>query len=341
MDEGYKPPLKKEENNPIKEEILEEEGKKLSRDIARKYIYVRNKEKYPLPFEEYKIYHIDGKLFNDSVNNLYLCTKEQRNALYAEQLRRKKPFESSKEIDLFLQKTGATSPEISKDRRVYEKINEKIPLYWKQREIRQQTRPREDLHPELRKKIIEEIKEKEDDIEEKREESRVYSIPPKRHPELKKRIIEEIKEAEEKQRKGSRRKLNLTEKIVLLIGILAVIGLFLFVFKSYIFHKTTEIQGQPFNLSNSKLQNTSEQFFNYEIRTDRYFIIVINNEDKSFNLEIGYNRYSQALSINENTSIEAFIPAKGDVLLKDPGFSRDLGCVEKDCEVSIISSKII
>src|SRR4030042_1119175 len=152
MEDIENPPLKKEDNNPIKEEILEEEGKKLSRDIARKYIYVRNKEKYPLSFEEYKIYHIDGKLFNDSPENLYLCTKEQRNALYAEQLRRKKPFKSAEEIDLFLERIGRHTPEIYKDRRIYEKgYNTKIPLYWKQKETRKkQLALPVDPHPEIR-----------------------------------------------------------------------------------------------------------------------------------------------------------------------------------------------
>ena len=135
-DEEESPLERGDDKNPIKEEILEEEGKKLSRDIARKHIYVKNKERYPLPFEEYKIYHIDGKLFNDSPDNLYLCTKEQRNALYAEQLRRGKPFSSSKEIDLFLGEIGKVSPEISKDKKIYEKTETKIPLYWRQRETR-------------------------------------------------------------------------------------------------------------------------------------------------------------------------------------------------------------
>jgi hypothetical protein len=341
MSEGEIPPLKKEGNNPIKEEILEEEGKKLSRDIARKYIYVRNKEKYPLPFEEYKLYHIDGKLFNDSPDNLYLCTKEQRKALYAEQMKRQKPFESSKEIDEFLQKIGKNYPEISKDRRIYEKrYNTKIPLYWKQRETRKrQLAPIKDPHPELREKLIDEIRNVEDEIEEIKEESRFYSLPPKRHPELRKRLIEEIKEAEDLKKRG--RRMTLTEKIILLVVILAVTGIFLFIFKNYLFIKPQEIQGKPFDLSKSKLQTniSSEQFFRYEIRTDRYFILVINNENEGLNLEIEYNRYSHALEINENKTIKAYVPAKDNVLLKDPEFSRDLGCIKNDCEVSIISSR--
>jgi hypothetical protein len=334
--------IKRDETNPVKDEVLEDEGKKLSRDIARKYIYVRNKEKYPLPFEEYKIYHIDGKLFNDAVENMYLCTKEQRNALYSEQLKRRRPFASAKEIDTFLERIGRFSPEISKDKRIYERrYNTKIPLYWKQKELRKKQAFAEDPHPELREKLVGEIKDVEDKIEQKREESRFYTIPPKRHPELKKRLIDELREAEDKQKGIHRRRITLTEKIIFCIGIVAIIVLFIFAFKDHFFNNSNEIQSKPFDLSKSKLHmgTASEQLFSYEIRTDRYFILVINNEKTDLNLDIYYNRYSNSLDINENKTIQVSVPANDEVLVKDSGFSRDLGCVEGDCEVSIIYSK--
>jgi len=342
MGDEEKSPLKKEGNNPIKEEILEEEGKKLSRDIARKYIYVRNKEKYPLPFEEYKIYHIDSKIFNDAVENLYLCTKEQRNALYAEQLKRGKPFESSKEIYFFLEKVGKTSPEISKDKKIYQKTDTRIPLYWRQRETRNRQIPiKVDPHPELREGIVKEIRETEESIEEKREESRFYSMPPERHPELKKKLIEEIIEAESRKKGDYKRRRTFPEKIIIITGILIVLALLVLIFKDSIFNRNEEIQGESFNFTNSKLStmNSSEQLFNYEIRTDRYFILVTNYKDEGFNIQIRYNRYSEALKINENKTIYGYVPANSEKVLKDPSFSRDLGCLKEDCTVSIISSK--
>ncbi len=220
---------KKEERSPIKEEILEEEGKKLSRDIARKHIYIKNKSKYPLPFEEYKIYHIDGKLFNDSPENLYLCTKEQRKALYSEQLRRKRPFSSSMEIELFLDKIGKHSPEISKDKQIYENnYNPRIPLYWKQKETRRkQISNKDETHNELKDKIIEEIKEKEEEIKVEEEENQFYYHQKEKTPKLKKQLIQEIRETEAiKKIKEGKRKMTLTEKIIIAIGILIVILLF-------------------------------------------------------------------------------------------------------------------
>lgn len=337
---------KKEENNPIKEEVLEEEGKKLSRDIARKHIYFKNKEKYPLPFEEYKIYHIDGKLFNDSPENLYLCTKEQRNALYAEQLRRRKPFTSAVEIDLFLEKIGKTSPEISKDRRIYEReYNTKIPLYWKQKETRKkQTSPSEDPHPELRNSLIKEIKEKEEEIERKKQESRIYSVPPKRHPELKKQLIKEIREAEEKQKIGHRR-INPTERIILYAGIFIIILLFLFIFRNSIFNPDNNKKSaeEIFESSQSDfdVKSSSKQLLNYDIRTEKYFILIINKEKEDITLEIEYNRYSSELNINENKTMQFYIPKNDEVIFKDPEFSKDPRCIESDCTVTVIYSKTV
>ncbi|MGY4884427.1 MAG: hypothetical protein ACP5NZ_02500 [Nanobdellota archaeon] len=337
-------PSKKEESNPIKEEILEEEGKKLSRDIARKYIYVRNKEKYPLPFEEYKIYHIDGKLFNDSPGNLYLCTKEQRNALYAEQLKRRKPFSSAIEIDLFLEKIGKNSPEISKDRRIYERgYNAKIPLYWKQKESRKrQVLPPEDPHPELREKIIKEIQNKEEEIKREDEEKRFYSLPPKRHPELKKQLIQEIREAERKHSIEHKRIKTNTEKIIIIIGILVVIAIFFLIFKNSIFNSdkdATEIS-KNYN-TNSEIKSSSEQLLDYDVRTERYFILIINNEKEDLNIEIEYNRYSKALHVDENKTIQVYVRANEESLFKDSGFSKEPGCIENDCTVKIISSRTI
>ena len=337
--------LKKEEDNPIKKDILEDETKKLSRDIARKHIYVKNKEKYPLPFEEYKIYHIDGRLFNDSPENLYLCTKEQRKALYEEQLRRRRPFGSAAEIDAFLEKIGKTSPEISKDRRIYERGYAKIPLYWKQRDVRRKQTLPEDPHPELRKRLIKEIKEKEDEIERKREEGRIYSLPPKRHPELKKQLIQELREAEEKERIGHRRKLSVTEKVILFAGIFVVILLFLLIFKNTIFHKDKDSKLIDEIFDNSQvsmnIKSSSDRLLNYDIRTQKYFILIINNEKVNLNLEIEYNRHSDDLKIDDNRTIQVYVPAEDQSLFKDPEFSRDSRCIESDCNVTIIYSKTV
>ena len=65
----------------------------------------------------------------------------------------------------------------------------------------------------------------------------------------------------------------------------------------------------------------------------------MNNKDKELNLEIMYNRYSEALDVNENKTVRVHVPANDEVLLEDPGFSRDLGCLKEECDVAIISSE--
>jgi hypothetical protein len=73
----------------------------------------------------------------------------------------------------------------------------KIPSYWRQKETRQ----------------------------------RQISIQEEPHPELKEHLARETKEIEEKKREVHRRKLTLPEKIIIIIGLAAVIALFIFIFK--------------------------------------------------------------------------------------------------------------
>ncbi len=94
--------LKRFENNPNNEYIINEEGDLQSRVVAEKYIFNKNREKYLKPFGFYKVHHINGDTFNNSIQNLYICTKKEHNTIHGEQIRRKKKFKNSKEIEEFL-----------------------------------------------------------------------------------------------------------------------------------------------------------------------------------------------------------------------------------------------
>lgn len=94
--------LKKFDNNPNHEYIYNERGKSQSREIAEKYIYNKNKDKYLKPFNEYKVHHIDGDTFNNSIKNLYICTEEEHHLIHGEQKKRRMKFKTSNEIDFFL-----------------------------------------------------------------------------------------------------------------------------------------------------------------------------------------------------------------------------------------------
>ena len=48
----------------------------IHRQNAYKYLYLKNREKYPLPFSAYVVHHIDGDKLNNHSRNLELLTPE-------------------------------------------------------------------------------------------------------------------------------------------------------------------------------------------------------------------------------------------------------------------------
>ena len=49
----------------------------VSRQLAYKYIYRKNRHKYPLRFSEYVVHHIDGNKRNNHISNLMVLTPEE------------------------------------------------------------------------------------------------------------------------------------------------------------------------------------------------------------------------------------------------------------------------
>lgn len=63
--------------------LRERDTKRLiHRNIAYKEIYLKNREKYPLPFSKYQIHHIDGNKFNNSIKNLLILTREEHKKIH-------------------------------------------------------------------------------------------------------------------------------------------------------------------------------------------------------------------------------------------------------------------
>jgi len=52
------------------------------RKIAYKYIYLKNRGKYPLPFSAYDVHHINGNKNNNHSSNLRLVTREEHKEIH-------------------------------------------------------------------------------------------------------------------------------------------------------------------------------------------------------------------------------------------------------------------
>jgi len=62
----------------------------IHRKIAYERIYLKNREKYPLPFSKYVIHHKDGNKTNNEIGNLQIMTREEHENLHKKEYNKKK-----------------------------------------------------------------------------------------------------------------------------------------------------------------------------------------------------------------------------------------------------------
>lgn len=102
----------------------------IHRQIAYSEIYLKNRSKYPKPFGYYVVHHIDTNKENFRVDNLYLCSKEEHNAIHDEQKKRLRKFSNSSEIDNFLNNwRGQTSlPNLDREKIKWKRVGKYLEI---------------------------------------------------------------------------------------------------------------------------------------------------------------------------------------------------------------------
>ncbi len=225
-------PLERFRNNPNNEYILTEEGNLQSREVAKKYIYDKDRDKYQKPFGAYIVHHIDGETFNNSIKNLYICTKEEHDWIHGEQIRKKRKFENSKQIDIFLINKRAegnkklTFPEkreiILQEATLTKERREK--LYWETK-AKQEKRLVEERKISLQEEKRKEEKEKYEKLQEEKRK-----IERKEEEKRKRLFKEEQMRREEKERRDTERRKKKKRRIIggILGIILIILGIILF-----------------------------------------------------------------------------------------------------------------
>lgn len=265
----------------------------ISRKVAYEQIYLKNRDKYPLRFSQYIIHHINGEKLNNSITNLYICTTQEHNQIHDEQIKNKKRFKSSNEINSFLKSR------IPKGQKIlnlpFVKITEE-PSIWKpitneSTKSLNEMQGRYKKNKNIEKQKIEEQKKKEDLELLKIEQERITQ----------KKI--------EKQRKRRKK---------LIIFSVLVIFIILFIMGNLILNKpTSNTLKESFSL-----EITTPNVPPYEVFAEGINIKAVNNQNEEITLLVKYKRISNWFGINEEAEISILLLPKEVKIVPDERFSN-------------------
>lgn len=80
----YNPKYMKTINGyPVWKKSFDGIKKRVHRTRAKKYLYERDREKYPFNFSDYEVHHIDGDKFNFDTDNLLVVLREDHTKIEA------------------------------------------------------------------------------------------------------------------------------------------------------------------------------------------------------------------------------------------------------------------
>lgn len=261
----------------------------ISRKVAYEQIYLKNRDKYPLRFSQYIIHHINGEKLNNSIMNLYICTTKEHNQIHNEQIKNKKRFKSSREIDSFLKSRVPEGQKILNLPLI--KIT-KEPSIWKS--ITNESTKSSD-------EIISKVTNKNKKIEEqkKREAAELLKIEQERI--IRKRI----------------EKLKKRRKKLIIFSVLATV-MILFIFGNLIFNKS---------IFNTSIESPISEMITpnippYEVFAEGINIKAVNNQNEEITLLVKYKRVSNWFGINEEVEISIPLLPTEVKIVPDERFSN-------------------
>jgi predicted nucleic acid-binding Zn ribbon protein len=278
----------------------------ISRKVAYEQIYLKNRDKYPLRFSQYIIHHINGEKLNNSITNLYICTTKEHNQIHNEQIKNKKRFKSSNEINSFLKSRVPEGQKILNLPLV--KITEE-PSVWKPitnestkylNEMQGKYKKNNEMNKGKQMKMNKgDLENQKIEEQKKREAAELLKIEQER-------IIQKKIEKQRKRRKK-----------LIIFSVLVVI-LILFILGNSILNKPT---------SNTLTESFSPEITNpnippYEVFAEGINIKAINNQNEEITLLVKYKRISNWFGINEEVEISIPLLPEEVKIVPDERFSN-------------------
>jgi hypothetical protein len=204
-------------------------------------IYLKNRNKYPLPFSEYEIHHIDFNKDNNDVRNLILLTPAEHDAIHIKKMQ--KVQSQKKEIEM-IAKVRAESEKAEKER---------------EKEMRELEKEKKRLESHKRETHRRRLRQYEDQrrIMFEREKNRTHS-----EKEEEKITLERIKEREKSQNKKRKNTIKSLTKGVMILFLLVVLIVLYTILNQYMKeHPNTSIdpEGTSINLTYQQIASLCEE----------------------------------------------------------------------------------
>jgi hypothetical protein len=231
-------------SNNSKYGIAEKYKKESSSPFNRERLYpifLKNRNRYPLPFSEYEIHHKDFNKNNNNIDNLILLTPIEHDAIHFKKI----------------QKSQSQSKEIEEMARIREESERAERERKKEiKELEKQKRIQESHKKEIHRRRLRQYEDQKI-IAFERDKNRAHS-----EKEEEKRAIERIKEEEKRQGKKRKKIIkSMVEGVIILFFILILAVLYIILSDYIKKHPNTYVdpEATPINLTYQQISSLCEE----------------------------------------------------------------------------------